>query len=65
MKFLVDAQLPVRLARFLISAGHDVLHTTDLPDGNRTTDGRIAALAAAASWRLFSARNWNPGPAAR
>ena len=28
-----------------ISAGHDVLHTTDLPDGNRTADGRIAALA--------------------
>jgi predicted nuclease of predicted toxin-antitoxin system len=45
VKFLVDAQLPVRLARFLISAGHDVLHTTDLPDGNRTADGRIAALA--------------------
>jgi predicted nuclease of predicted toxin-antitoxin system len=45
VKFLVDAQLPVRLARFLISAGHDVLHTTDLPDGNRTAYGRIAALA--------------------
>jgi predicted nuclease of predicted toxin-antitoxin system len=45
VKFLVDAQLPVRLARFLVSAGHDVLHTADLPDGNRTADGRIAALA--------------------
>ncbi len=45
MKFLVDAQLPARLARFLSSAGHDVLHTTELPGGNRTTDGRIAELA--------------------
>jgi predicted nuclease of predicted toxin-antitoxin system len=27
MKFLVDAQLPLRLARFLQSAGYDTLHT--------------------------------------
>lgn len=45
MKFLVDAQLPVRLARFLTKAGYDALHTAELPDGNRTTDGRIADLA--------------------
>lgn len=45
MKFLVDAQLPARLARFLSSAGRDALHTTELPDGNRTTDGRIAEMA--------------------
>ena len=45
MKFLVDAQLPVRLAQFLGSAGHDVLHTRGLPDGNRTADWRIAELA--------------------
>ena len=44
MKFLVDAQLPARLARFLSKGGHDALHTTDLPDGNRTTDARIAEL---------------------
>lgn len=45
MKFLVDAQLPARLARSLNEAGHDALHTTELPDGNRTTDARIAELA--------------------
>jgi predicted nuclease of predicted toxin-antitoxin system len=45
VKFLVDAQLPVRLARFLTDAGHDVTHTSELPDGNRTTDSRIAGLA--------------------
>ncbi len=38
MKFLVDAQLPRRLARQLAVAGHGVLHTFDLPDGNRTSD---------------------------
>lgn len=45
MKFLVDAQLPARLARFLSSAGHDALYTTELPEGNRTTDERIGELA--------------------
>jgi predicted nuclease of predicted toxin-antitoxin system len=45
VKFLVDAQLPVRLARFLTSAGHDALHTTELPDGNHTTDRRVVELA--------------------
>lgn len=45
MKFLVDAQLPARLARFLSSAGHDALHTAELPCRGRTTDMRIAELA--------------------
>ncbi|WP_394368063.1 DUF5615 family PIN-like protein [Leptolyngbya boryana] len=31
MKFLVDAQLPTRLARLLSEAGYDTLHTRDLP----------------------------------
>jgi predicted nuclease of predicted toxin-antitoxin system len=30
MKFVVDAQLPRRLARELAAAGHDVMHTLDL-----------------------------------
>jgi predicted nuclease of predicted toxin-antitoxin system len=45
VKFLVDAQLPVRLARFRAGAGHDVVHTSELPEGNRTTDARIAQVA--------------------
>lgn len=45
MKFLVDAQLPARLSLFLADAGHDSLHTRDLPSGNRTTDAVIAELA--------------------
>jgi predicted nuclease of predicted toxin-antitoxin system len=49
VRFLVDAQLPVRLARFLTESGHDAIHSSQLPDGNRTTDDRIAARADAES----------------
>ena len=45
MKFIVDAQLPRRLARELAAFGHDVVHTLDLPAANRTHDGDITALA--------------------
>ncbi len=45
MRFLVDAQLPVRLARFLNDAGHDAVHVSSLADGYRTTDAAIMALA--------------------
>lgn len=45
MKFIVDAQLPRRLARDLAAAGHEVVHTLELPEGNRTQDGDIAELA--------------------
>lgn len=38
MKFLVDAQLPRRLAQSLIEAGFEAIHTLDLPLGNRTPD---------------------------
>jgi len=45
VKFLIDAQLPARLAMFINEAGHDALHTSELPDGNRTTDAQIADRA--------------------
>ena len=45
MKFLIDAQLPARLARFLQDGGHDALHTSALPMGNHTTDTRITEIA--------------------
>lgn len=41
MKFLVDAQLPKRLANWLNEAGQDALHTLDLPRKNLTTDSEI------------------------
>ncbi len=45
MKFLIDAQLPRRLARRLRSEGHDALHTLDLPSRNRTPDETLASVA--------------------
>ncbi len=45
MKFLVDAQLPVRLARFLGSLRYDTIHTKDLPDQNATLDLQINAIS--------------------
>lgn len=45
MRLIVDAQLPKRVARWLAARGHDVLHTLDLPGGNRTPDADIIDLA--------------------
>ncbi|MGH2873108.1 MAG: DUF5615 family PIN-like protein [Solirubrobacteraceae bacterium] len=45
MKFLIDAQLPVRLAQLLERAGHDTTHTTGMPSGNRSTDREIVEVA--------------------
>ena len=45
MKFLVDAQLPVRLALLLNGAGHEAIHTSDLPNGNASTDAQVVEIA--------------------
>ncbi len=45
MKFLIDAQLPRSLARLISNAGHDAIHTLDLPRRNTTADDEIAAIA--------------------
>ncbi|WP_106298051.1 DUF5615 family PIN-like protein [Knoellia remsis] len=45
MKFLVDAQLPPRLAVAIHAAGHPTIHTSALPDGNRSTDQQITEFA--------------------
>lgn len=45
MRFLIDAQLPRRLARWLQEKGHDALHTHDLPQGNRTEDTDVNDLS--------------------
>jgi predicted nuclease of predicted toxin-antitoxin system len=46
MNFLVDAQLPRRVVLLLRQAGHDAIHTLDLPEANRTTDTEINARSA-------------------
>lgn len=45
MRFLVDAQLPARLVRELVALGHDAVHSSELPDGNLSTDAKIAGAA--------------------
>jgi predicted nuclease of predicted toxin-antitoxin system len=45
VRFVVDAQLPRRVADFLARLGHDVLHTLDLPEANRTSDSRLCELS--------------------
>lgn len=45
MNFLVDAQLPRRITKWLRQAGHDAVHTLDLPEANRTSDSAIRAAA--------------------
>jgi len=45
VRFLIDAQLPARLARLLNEHGHDATHTSELPNANRTPDDEIAAAA--------------------
>lgn len=45
MKFIVDAQLPRSLATFLRNKGFDVVHTSELSDGNETNDAEINRLS--------------------
>jgi len=45
VKFLVDAQLPRKLALFLTECGHDAIHTLDLPRSNRTPDEVINEIS--------------------
>jgi predicted nuclease of predicted toxin-antitoxin system len=45
MRFLVDAQLPRRMAGWLNSAACDAVYTLDLPERNRSTDEQIIELA--------------------
>ena len=48
LRFLVDAQLPRRLAQFLaFHTGCDCLHTLELPAANQTQDGSITQLSMA------------------
>ncbi len=45
MKFLIDAQLPKKLASVFEQAGYDTLHTLDLPNQNFTKDSQINQIS--------------------
>lgn len=45
MRFIVDTQLPPRLASFLESKGHDCIHTTNFDNGHLLQDAEIVLIA--------------------
>ena len=45
MKFIVDTQLPPRLARFLETRGYDCIHTTHFENGHLLQDVEIILVA--------------------
>jgi len=45
MKFIVDAQLPNSLSRFLISKGFDSIHTLEFPQKNKTKGSRVIEIS--------------------
>ena len=47
MKFLIDAHLPPALCAILQAAGHDAIHTSQLPTRNRTPDQLINEISLA------------------
>ncbi len=47
MKFLVDAQLPKKLAHFFRERGFDAIHTLELPKKNVTDDLEINQISLA------------------
>jgi predicted nuclease of predicted toxin-antitoxin system len=45
MKFLVDANLPFKIALNLKSKGFDVIHTDNLPNKEKTSDREIRTIS--------------------
>lgn len=45
MRFLIDANLPYKLAQILKIKGFEILHTDDLPNKERTTDNELRKLS--------------------
>ncbi len=47
MKFLIDAHLPPSLRDVFRAAGHDAIHTLDMPDQNASRDGLLNEISMA------------------
>ncbi|MCS6795352.1 MAG: DUF5615 family PIN-like protein [Raineya sp.] len=54
LKFLIDAQLPPSLCKIFIEQGFEVLHTSQLANGNQTTDKEIGEIAAKENFVVIS-----------
>ncbi len=57
MRWLIDAQLPMRLAHHLRQMGVEVLHTAEMPLGNRTPDEEIKGLSIAQAYVVVTKDN--------
>ena len=44
MRFIIDAQLPYALSKYLAQKGFDVIHTDDLPHKEYTKDNKIREI---------------------
>jgi predicted nuclease of predicted toxin-antitoxin system len=47
MKFLIDAHLPPSLREVFRAAGHDAIHTLDMPNQNASRDGLLNEVSMA------------------
>ncbi len=54
MKFLIDAQLPRKLAKTINDAGYRAIHTLLLPEANKTTDADINLLSVTEEWIVIT-----------
>jgi len=45
MKFIIDAQLPKKIALLFHENGFDAKHTLDLPNKIKTTDSEILSIS--------------------
>lgn len=45
MKYIVDAQLPRKLVKWMNAEGYNAIHTLDLPDKNATSDSEIIRIS--------------------
>jgi predicted nuclease of predicted toxin-antitoxin system len=52
MRFLIDAQLPPALVRWLIEAGHEAEHVVDRGMAEHVVDRGMQAASEAAKWNL-------------
>jgi len=54
MKFIVDAQLPVKLKYWLIENGYEAIHTNDFSKKHLTTDAEIIEKATKENYIIIS-----------
>lgn len=54
MTYLIDANLPYKLAVFLKEKGFEVLHTDHLPNKERTTDKEIRDIAFKENYNIIT-----------